>query len=72
MHESPHSSRLSANRGGEIRTRDLLNPIQARYRAAPRPDVHIWPEKTGFPSRDNNRPNLGSYSFGASNRLVRT
>ncbi len=27
------------NRGGEIRTRDLLNPIQARYRAAPRPGV---------------------------------
>ena len=41
MHESPPFDGLSANRGGEIRTRDLLNPIQARYRAAPRPDAEI-------------------------------
>jgi hypothetical protein len=39
LHESPPFDGLSANRGGEIRTRDLLNPIQARYRAAPRPDA---------------------------------
>ena len=41
MHESPPFDGLSANRGGEIRTRDLLNPIQARYRTAPRPDAEI-------------------------------
>ena len=27
MHESPPFDGLSANRGGEIRTRDLLNPM---------------------------------------------
>ena len=31
----------SGGRGGAIRTLDLLNPIQVRYQAAPRPDR--WP-----------------------------
>src|SRR5213592_4748045 len=30
----------SANRGGGIRTRDLLVPNQARYRTAPHPDAN--------------------------------
>ena len=30
-----------AGRGGAIRTLDLLNPIQVRYQAAPRPDCFV-------------------------------
>jgi hypothetical protein len=29
----------SSGRGGAIRTLDLLNPIQVRYQAAPRPEM---------------------------------
>jgi len=29
---------LASGRGGAIRTLDLLNPIQVRYQAAPRPE----------------------------------
>ena len=33
----PHPQTSPSNRGAGIRTRDLLLPKQARYRAAPRP-----------------------------------
>ena len=36
--ESPDSLE-KGGRGAEIRTRDFLLPKQARYRAAPRPDI---------------------------------
>jgi hypothetical protein len=34
-------------RDGEIRTRDLLNPIQTRYQATLRPDVRSLAKRRG-------------------------
>ena len=34
------------NRAGEIRTRDLLNPIQALYQAEPRPVTEPRPSRS--------------------------
>ena len=41
------------SRDGRIRTGDPLNPIQVRYRAAPRPETEqangllVWPQEPG-------------------------
>jgi hypothetical protein len=39
---------LPENRAGEIRTRDLLNPIQAHYQAVLRPEIFEEPERNGL------------------------
>ena len=40
-------------RGGEIRTHDLLNPIQARHRAAARTEHPAWRSKPDVQQADN-------------------
>ncbi len=48
MHRaSPSTAIYSKNRAGEIRTRDLLNPIQAHYQAVLRPEILEGGKLTG-------------------------
>src|SRR5450830_2174065 len=42
--ERPERPRSEDGRGGAIRTLGLLNPIQVRYQAAPRPDADRIPD----------------------------
>jgi len=46
------------NRAGEIRTLDLLNPIQALYQAEPRPDLE---PVISFPDPRNSRTNIADF-----------
>jgi hypothetical protein len=56
------------NRAGEIRTLDLLNPIQALYQAEPRPDLE---RITSFPDSRNSRTNIADFFVRTDEKIAK-